>query len=115
MSSLSRATRGSSGKGKPPLASFIGIASSRVLPTSSAGYWSPLLSCENASASEETISSGGDFLRFKDAVNQTESAPRAPGLVDYVGQAVARCCCCSWPPSLTLTTFDTPGSCMVTP
>ena len=44
--SLSRATRGSSGKGKPRLASFsAGITSSRVLPTSSAGYWSPSLSC----------------------------------------------------------------------
>jgi hypothetical protein len=42
---LSRATRGSGGKGKPRLASFnTGTASSRVLPTSSAGYWSPSLS-----------------------------------------------------------------------
>jgi hypothetical protein len=40
----------------------IGITSSRVLPTSSAGYWSPSLSCANASASEEKISFGGDFF-----------------------------------------------------
>ena len=46
-------------------ASFVsaGIASSRTLPTSSAGYWSPLLSCDNTSASEAKRSFGGDFLR----------------------------------------------------
>jgi len=41
-----------------------GIASSRTLPTSSVGYWSPLLSLCNASASEATCSFGGDFLRL---------------------------------------------------
>ena len=63
--SLSRATRGSSGKGKPRLASFsAGITSSRALPTSSAGYWSPSLSCVSSttSASEAKFSFGGDFL-----------------------------------------------------
>jgi hypothetical protein len=39
-----------------------GIASSRTLPTSSVGYWSPLLSLCNASASEEKRSFGGDFF-----------------------------------------------------
>lgn len=41
----------------------IGIASSRVLPTSSAGYWSPIdLVKFNASASEAKNSFGGEFL-----------------------------------------------------
>ena len=41
----------------------IGIASSRVLPTSSAGYWSPIdLVKFNASASEAKNSFGGDFF-----------------------------------------------------
>ena len=38
-----------------------GITSSRVLPTSSAGYWSPS-NLYYASASEEKISFGGDFF-----------------------------------------------------
>jgi hypothetical protein len=44
-------------------ASFVctGITSSRVLPTSSAGYWSPIILC-NARASEETSSFGAFFL-----------------------------------------------------
>jgi hypothetical protein len=42
-----------------------GITSSRALPTSSVGYWSPLeFSLYFASASGATISSGGDFLRL---------------------------------------------------
>lgn len=47
-------------------ASFVcaGIASSRTLPTSSVGYWFPLLSCvsRTTSASEAKFSFGGDFL-----------------------------------------------------
>ena len=49
-------------------ASFVctGIASSRVLPTSSAGYWLPInlgtASLCIASASEAKFSFGGDFL-----------------------------------------------------
>jgi len=45
-------------------ASFVstGITSSCVLPTSSAGYWSPSLSCDTTSASEAKFSFGGDFL-----------------------------------------------------
>ena len=39
-----------------------GITSSRVLPTSSAGYWSPFVLLEYASASEAKISFGGDFF-----------------------------------------------------
>ena len=46
----------------------IGIASSRTLPTSSVGYWSPLLSLCNASASEAKSSFGGDFLRKKTSI-----------------------------------------------
>ena len=33
---------------------YTGIASSRMLSTSSVGYWSPSLTCGNASASEAT-------------------------------------------------------------
>ncbi len=40
----------------------IGITSSRALPTSSAGYWSPLFTCSNTGASEVTYSFGGVFL-----------------------------------------------------
>ena len=63
-SSLSRATRGSSGKGKPRLVSLLGIASSCALPTSSAGYWLPLFTCRfvSTSASDATISIGGEFF-----------------------------------------------------
>jgi len=62
MSSLSRETRSSRGKGKPQLASFnAGITSSRVLPTSSAGYWSPSY-LFHTSASEVMSSFGGIFL-----------------------------------------------------
>ena len=47
-------------------ASFVsaGITSSRMLPTSSVGYWSPSLSCSYIStrASEEKLSFGGIFL-----------------------------------------------------
>jgi hypothetical protein len=40
-----------------------GITSSRTLPTSSAGYWSPhLILCVHASASEAKSSFGGDFF-----------------------------------------------------
>ena len=48
-------------------ASFVstGITSSRALPTSSAGYWSPSLPCEKASASEEKRSFGGVFFCLK--------------------------------------------------
>jgi len=38
-----------------------GITSSRMLPTSSIGYWFPSLTCGNASASEATRSFGGVF------------------------------------------------------
>jgi hypothetical protein len=44
-------------------ASFVhtGITSSRMLPTSSVGYWSPFPDLLETSASEETISFGGFF------------------------------------------------------
>ena len=63
MLSLSRATRGSSGKGKPQLASFsAGITSSRALPTSSAGYWSPTLSCYIQAPPKRRVPSGVIFF-----------------------------------------------------
>ena len=40
----------------------IGITSSRALPTSSVGYWSPILYLFSYKASEETLSFGGIFL-----------------------------------------------------
>jgi hypothetical protein len=45
-------------------ASFVcaGITSSRVLPTSSADYWSPFIILFSYKASEETLSFGGFFL-----------------------------------------------------
>ena len=39
-----------------------GITSSRALPTSSVGYWTPLLYLFSYKASEETLSFGGIFL-----------------------------------------------------
>ena len=62
MSSLSRATRGSSGKGKPLLASFVQgspVAACYRPPASATG---PRLSWFVTSASEATSSFGGDFL-----------------------------------------------------
>jgi hypothetical protein len=39
-----------------------------------------------------------------------------PGIVQLeLKNAYAVASCCWWAPSLTLTTLDTPGSCMVTP
>ena len=56
-----------------------GIASSRTLPTSSVGYWSPLLSLCNASASEATCSFGGDFFAFAaGSMNNLPSLAGAP-------------------------------------
>ncbi len=39
-----------------------GITSGRALPTSSVGYWSPILYLFSYKASEETLSFGGIFL-----------------------------------------------------
>src|ERR1039457_4958657 len=39
-----------------------GITSSRMLPTSSVGYWPPSFNLCNASASEEKRSFGGEFF-----------------------------------------------------
>ena len=76
-------------------ASFVcaGITSSRVLPTSSAGYWSPLLSCILTSASEATCSSGGDFFarkRLHEQLTGPAECPSAcPGCVLAIGFAPA--------------------------
>jgi hypothetical protein len=61
-------------------ASFVsaGITSSRMLPTSSVGYWSPSLSCSYTRASEEKLSFGGVFLPFiRFAHNQRSHVIRA--------------------------------------
>ena len=82
-SSLSRATRGSSGKGKPRLVSLLGIASSCALPTSSAGYWLPLLPCSfvSTSASDATISIGGEFFAHTNPAAGGPPMGREVGLV----------------------------------
>jgi hypothetical protein len=59
-------------------ASFVcaGITSSRMLPTSSVGYWSPLLSCSYTSASEAKWSFGGDFMPEISSVNNQPALPQ---------------------------------------
>jgi hypothetical protein len=49
-------------KGEAAADLVLGITSSRALPTSSAGYWSPSALLCYASASEAKVSFGGDFF-----------------------------------------------------
>ena len=52
-----------------------GITSSRALPTSSVGYWSPILYLFSYKASEETLSFGGIFLPGNRSMNNHPAPP----------------------------------------
>ena len=97
--SLSRLIRGSSGKGKPRLVSFsAGITSSRALPTSSAGYWSPSLVLFHIL--DKRLRSG-DFLRGRIFCPPSAVITVSQPLIGFAGFLPARL----WPWGLRSVSF----------